>query len=58
MLNLKYRGVNYQANTADVQMSEEVIGRYRGAVVTRHCAKNAPAQSYPNGLKYRGAAVR
>lgn len=56
-MSLKYRGVDYEPVTAQVAVSEEVIGRYRGAVATRHVAPQAKA-NHPQGLKYRGAAVR
>ncbi|MEA5447123.1 DUF4278 domain-containing protein [Leptolyngbya sp. CCNP1308] len=56
-MSLKYRGVDYEPATAQVTVSEEVIGRYRGAVATRHVAPQAKAD-HPQGLKYRGAAVR
>lgn len=56
-MSLKYRGVDYEPATTQVTVSEEVIGRYRGAVATRHVALHAKAD-HPQGLKYRGAAVR
>lgn len=56
-MSLKYRGVDYEPATAQVNVSEEVIGRYRGAVATRHVAPQAQA-AHPQGLKYRGATVR
>lgn len=55
-MNLRYRGVDYQPNSANLETTEEVIGRYRGAVVTRRVAKQAVAQ-HPQGLKYRGVEV-
>jgi hypothetical protein len=57
-MSLKYRGTEYEVATSDVQVSEEVIGRYRGAVVTRHVATDAPGNAHIDGLKYRGAVVR
>lgn len=56
-MSLKYRGISYEISEANITVSEEVIGRYRGAVVTRHVAKNVHAKR-PEGLKYRGAPVR
>ncbi|PZV14138.1 MAG: hypothetical protein DCF21_13240 [Leptolyngbya sp.] len=56
-MSLKYRGVEYEPATSQVAVSEEVIGRYRGAVATRHLAKQVKAD-HPQGLKYRGAVVR
>ncbi|HSM82507.1 MAG TPA: DUF4278 domain-containing protein [Nodosilinea sp.] len=56
-MSLKYRGVDYEPTSAQVSVSEEVIGRYRGAVVSRHIAKQANVP-HPQGLKYRGATVR
>jgi len=56
-MSLKYRGVSYDATNTQVAVSEEVIGRYRGAVVTRHLAKQVNGARV-QGLKYRGAAVR
>ena len=56
-MSLKYRGVDYEPATSHVAISEEVIGRYRGAVATRHIPKQLKAE-HPQGLKYRGAVVR
>lgn len=56
-MSLKYRGVSYDATEAQVSVWEEVIGRYRGVVATRHLPKQAPAARV-QGLKYRGATVR
>ncbi|MEB3290420.1 MAG: DUF4278 domain-containing protein [Leptolyngbya sp.] len=56
-MSLSYRGVSYNAPEARVSVKEEVIGRYRGAMVARHVAKQAPAAPV-QGLKYRGATVR
>ncbi|MDB9526703.1 DUF4278 domain-containing protein [Oscillatoria sp. CS-180] len=56
-MSLRYRGADYEPRNNKVETSEEVIGHYRGAVVTRRVAKNAPNQ-HVNGLTYRGAAVR
>jgi hypothetical protein len=55
-MSLRYRGIEYQPNQSNVQTTEEVIGRYRGAVVTRRVAKNASVNK-PSGLKYRGVDV-
>ncbi|ASC71532.1 uncharacterized protein XM38_024840 [Halomicronema hongdechloris C2206] len=57
-MHLRYRGVDYETETQNLDMTEEVIGRYRGAVVKRHVAKNAPAQGRASGLVYRGARVK
>lgn len=56
-MSLTYRGIDYEATNPQVAVSEEVIGHYRGAVVTRHVAKQLKVQR-PEGLKYRGAVVR
>ncbi|HIK44492.1 MAG TPA: DUF4278 domain-containing protein [Leptolyngbyaceae cyanobacterium M65_K2018_010] len=56
-MSLKYRGVNYDVVPAQVAVTEEVIGRYRGAVATRHLAPQIKV-SHPKALKYRGAVVR
>ncbi|NMF82380.1 DUF4278 domain-containing protein [Nodosilinea sp. P-1105] len=56
-MSLKYRGVDYEATNPQVAVSEEVIGRYRGAQVSRHVPKQVKVQ-HPQGLKYRGAVVR
>ncbi|MBD0336200.1 MAG: DUF4278 domain-containing protein [Cyanobacteria bacterium Co-bin13] len=56
-MSLRYRGVSYEPTQPQVEISEELIGRYRGAAVSRHTPKqtaHAPVQ----GLKYRGAAVK
>jgi hypothetical protein len=56
-MTLKYRGISYESTTPEVHISEEVIGRYRGADVVRHvCTDNHP-EAHIDGLKYRGAAV-
>ena len=57
-MTLKYRGVNYEVAASDEHVSEEVIGRYRGAVVTRHLATNDHPEAHIEGLMYRGAVVR
>lgn len=56
-MSLTYRGVEYDPATSQVAVTEEVIGRYRGAVVARHLAKQIKV-NHPQGLKYRGAVVR
>ena len=56
-MSLNYRGVSYNAPETRVAVKEEVIGRYRGAMVSRHVTKQAPA-AHEQGLKYRGATVR
>lgn len=57
-MSLKYRGVNYEVAVSAVHVAEEVIGRYRGATVTRHVATDAQADTHVDGLKYRGAVIR
>lgn len=56
-MSLKYRGIDYDAAVSHIAVCEEVIGRYRGALVTRHVATDQHA-THVSGLKYRGAAVR
>lgn len=56
-MSLMYRGIAYNPSHAMVNLSEEVIGRYRGAMATRHLAKQTKVER-PQGLKYRGAWVR
>ena len=56
-MTLRYRGAEYSPQTPQVQLTEEVIGQYRGAVVTRHVAKSLHAD-HIDGLVYRGAKVR
>jgi hypothetical protein len=56
-MNLRYRGAEYATHDNNFEYAEEVIGHYRGAVVTRRVAKNAPHQ-HADGLTYRGAKVR
>lgn len=57
-MSLKYRGVDYEPTQQPVEVSEEVIGLYRGAVATRHNPRKVPSQPHPQGLTYRGAKVR
>lgn len=57
-MSLRYRGVNYEPTQPQVEISEELIGRYRGAVVARHTPKQHVAQTPQQGLKYRGANVK
>lgn len=57
-MSLRYRGVDYEPAQPQVEISEELIGRYRGAAVARHNAKQSQAQAPVQGLKYRGAIVR
>jgi hypothetical protein len=57
-MSLRYRGAEYEPTQATLEMTEEVIGHYRGAVVTRRVPKQAPVQQHAEGLKYRGAVVR
>ena len=56
-MSLRYRGAEYEPTQANVEFTEEVIGHYRGAVVTRRVAKNV-AHQHIEGLTYRGAKVR
>ncbi|MBE7385363.1 MAG: DUF4278 domain-containing protein [Leptolyngbya sp. SIO1E4] len=56
-MSLRYRGADYEPTSTNFEFTEEVIGHYRGAVVTRRVAKNAPHQNL-HGLTYRGAKVR
>ncbi|HEY9888628.1 MAG TPA: DUF4278 domain-containing protein [Candidatus Obscuribacterales bacterium] len=56
-MSLRYRGADYEPRNNAFHYSEEVIGHYRGAVVTRRVATDAPAQ-HVDGLTYRGAKVR
>ncbi len=56
-MTLRYRGVEYSTQTPQVQLTEEVIGQYRGATVTRHVAQNLHAD-HVDGLVYRGAVVK
>jgi hypothetical protein len=56
-MSLRYRGADYEPTSANVEMTEEVIGRYRGAVVTRRVPKQPQTQGRIQGLKYRGADV-
>jgi len=56
-MTLRYRGAEYEPRNNNLDYTEEVIGHYRGAVVTRRVAKNAPHQ-HIDGLTYRGAKVR
>ncbi|NJN22234.1 MAG: DUF4278 domain-containing protein [Leptolyngbya sp. RL_3_1] len=56
-MSLRYRGADYEPTSANVEMTEEVIGRYRGAVVTRRVPKQPQTQGRIQGLKYRGANV-
>lgn len=55
-MSLRYRGADYEPRSNSIELSEEVIGHYRGAVVTRRVAKNAPKQR-TGDLIYRGAKV-
>lgn len=56
-MSLRYRGAEYEPTQTNLELTEEVIGHYRGAVVTRRVAKNVPSQ-HIQGLTYRGAKVR
>ncbi len=56
-MKLRYRGANYEPCKNGFNYFEEVIGQYRGAVVTRRTATNVPDQ-HIDGLTYRGAKVR
>lgn len=57
-MSLKYRGISYDASQPDIELLEEVIGRYRGAIATRCIARRVVAQPHPQGLTYRGIKVR
>ncbi|HEY9880731.1 MAG TPA: DUF4278 domain-containing protein [Leptolyngbyaceae cyanobacterium] len=57
-MSLRYRGVNYEPAQAYIEISEEFIGHYRGAVVTRHNLKQASATKPIEGLKYRGITIK
>ena len=39
-MTLRYRGAEYSTQANQVQLSEEVIGQYRGATATRRVAKD------------------
>lgn len=56
-MNLCYRGVEYKPTQVNLEFTEEVIGRYRGAVVSRCLARNVPHRRV-EGLTYRGAKIR
>lgn len=55
-MTLRYRGIEYNTSAQQVQFVEEVIGKYRGAKVTRRVAKGIHAP-HIQGLVYRGASV-
>ena len=57
-MSLKYRGISYDASQPSVELLEEVIGRYRGAVATRHISRRVVPQPHPQGLIYRGVKIR
>ncbi|NJL49810.1 MAG: DUF4278 domain-containing protein [Leptolyngbyaceae cyanobacterium SM2_5_2] len=57
-MTLQYRGIRYETATPQAHVSEEVIGRYRGAVVKRHVCTDEHPEAHVDGLKYRGATVR
>jgi hypothetical protein len=56
-MSLRYRGADYEPRKNSLSTTEEVIGYYRGAVVTRRVANNVTHQ-HIDGLTYRGAEVR
>jgi hypothetical protein len=56
-MTLKYRGISYESATPEAHISDEVIGRYRGAVNVRHVCTDSHPEAHIDGLKYRGAAV-
>ncbi|MEM9005806.1 MAG: DUF4278 domain-containing protein [Cyanobacteria bacterium P01_F01_bin.86] len=56
-MSLRYRGADYEPTQTNLEFTEEVIGHYRGAVVSRRVAKNT-AKQHIEGLTYRGAKVR
>jgi Domain of unknown function (DUF4278) len=57
-MSLRYRGVTYEPAQTQVEVTEELIGRYRGAAVARHNPRQAVAHPPAQGLKYRGAPVK
>jgi hypothetical protein len=56
-MSLRYRGADYEPCQTGFNYFEEVIGTYRGAIVTRRVATNAPSQ-HIDGLTYRGSKVK
>jgi hypothetical protein len=50
MMSLKYRGTDYELATPQVAVSEDVIGRYRGAVATRHVSKLSLPKASSTGV--------
>ncbi|MGB6017309.1 MAG: DUF4278 domain-containing protein [Nodosilinea sp.] len=57
-MTLQYRGISYEAATPQAHISEELIGRYRGAENVRHVCTDEHPEAHVEGLKYRGAVVR
>lgn len=56
-MKLKYRGVSYDYNPANVEVNEDsVVGQYRGAAVRFHHPAKAPSHHHLFGLLYRGIA--
>ncbi|MEM6838103.1 MAG: DUF4278 domain-containing protein [Cyanobacteria bacterium P01_C01_bin.120] len=56
-MDLRYRGADYTTRANQVKTVSEVIGQYRGAVVSRHVVENVNS-AHVEGLVYRGAKVR
>lgn len=57
-MSLRYRGVSYEPTQPHVEISEEFIGHYRGAVVSRQNLKQPVVHTPAQGLKYRGVTVK
>jgi hypothetical protein len=57
-MTLQYRGISYEAAAPQAHISEELIGRYRGAENVRHVCTDDHPEAHIEGLKYRGAVVR
>lgn len=56
---LTYRGVPYQLNTPTIPTtSGDVIGKYRGAMLTAQHYAASPCPQHHLNLKYRGAPYR
>jgi hypothetical protein len=55
-MKLSYRGASYEYTPPTLEVTEgEIIGRYRGQILRRHTARNAPPQPIVE-LKYRGVS--
>ncbi len=53
-MSYQYRGVAYQPTVYNVTTTSQVIGQYRGAVVSRSVVTEVPAQPMTRELTYRG----